>query len=125
MARQVALELKQGDSLVTTFRLGTKTPRASNGYSGFIPTDLTGATARLMLRTTVGAASPTLTATIANSRISITPAEGLITLNIAGADTASLLGSYVWDLEVTYSNGRIQTVTEGTLVVTQGVTRDA
>ena len=123
--KQVAFEIKQGDSWVASFKLATRVPNRTSG--GFIstPINLTGATARLMARTSVSAGTTAVSATIDNSQISINAAEGTISLDVPPSVTDDLLGSYVWDLEVTYSNDQVQTVAEGTLVVTQGVTRDA
>lgn len=85
--------------------------------------DLTGATARLHLRT----ADDTLIgeATQANGRIGITPAAGRIDMIFEAAFMRALaLDTYLYDLEVTLPDGRVLTVEQGRLAVMRDITHD-
>lgn len=119
-----AFTLVQGDNFRPSFRIGTRTT-SRQGVRSIIPTDITGATVRLQARTTADASSAAIDASTTNDLIEITGPEGLIEVNVPGASTASLLGDYVWDLEITYEDGTINTPVSGTLRVTRGVTRGA
>jgi len=55
-------------------------------------------------------------------KITITGAEGLIELEVDATDTDSLLGTYYYDVELTYSDGTVSTIDSGTLTVTADVT---
>lgn len=84
--------------------------------------DLTGATARMQLRTAVSASTPAIELTTQNGRITIDGARGQITLNIAAADTAGLTGSGVYDLEIVQGS-TVQRILEGAYKVNPEVTR--
>lgn len=114
-----AITIVQGDNFRPAFRIGTRT---SNSRP-IIPTDLTGASAKLQVRVTEDSVTPSIDASTAGGTITITGPDGLIEVNVPGTSTASLLGSYVWDLEITYADGVVQTPVSGTLTVTRGVTR--
>jgi hypothetical protein len=65
------------------------------------PIDLTGATARMQVRTTYDADVALISLTTENGRISIAGETGEITLGIDAADTEALpAGLYVYDVEV-------------------------
>lgn len=73
------------------------------------PVDLTGATARLHLRSSSGTLA--VEATVDNGRIVITPLDGRIALSVPAAVMAAVApGSYVADLEVTFADGTVRTI---------------
>jgi hypothetical protein len=125
MSRPIALTLKAGETWKVTFRLGTKRTSRSTGAQALLPLDLTGATARLQARATLASSSTAVDATTVNDQIVINEEQGEIHLVVPPAETADLRGDYVWDLEVTYADDTVDIVAEGTLSVTQPVTRDA
>lgn len=84
--------------------------------------DLTGYTARMQLRKTDHAGHIELELTTENGRIVIDGARGQIMLNIAAADTTSLTGSGVYDLELV-QGAAVQRVLEGAYQVNPEVTR--
>lgn len=89
-----------------------------------VPVDLTGASARLHLRDTAGALLLAAT-TGADGRIVITPAEGLIAMTVAAADTVSLpVNRHRWALELTDAAGIVTTLEAGVLVVQEDITHD-
>lgn len=87
------------------------------------PANLSGYAARMQLRASKAAAAPVIELTTENGRISIVGAAGQINLTISAADTESLEGSGVYDLELV--NGEIvERLVEGNYTVSQQVTRD-
>jgi tRNA threonylcarbamoyladenosine modification (KEOPS) complex Pcc1 subunit len=62
--------------------------------------NLTGMTARMQLRRQYNSPTALLSLTTENNRITIDGTLGKITLNISATDTASLIGSGVYDLEL-------------------------
>ena len=113
------LNLVRGDTWNTTFVLRE---RRASVYVAPTPINLTGATARLQLRTTV-TGPVVIEATTINSKLVVGGTNGLIELAMPPADTVGLLGTYLWDLELTYADGVIKTVAGGRLVVTADITR--
>ena len=92
------------------------------------PIDLTGYTARMHVRVTVDAQDVLLDFTVANGRITITPAEGKIVLELPAVETEALvLGhsrqSWVYDLELMDSNGFVTRAMEGEFLALPEVTR--
>ncbi len=84
--------------------------------------DLTGWSVRGMFRRHVRDADALFDLSI-NSRLVITtPASGLITLSILAADTATLIGDYVFDIEV-YSGPTVYRIAQGIFHVDPEVTR--
>ena len=86
------------------------------------PVDLTGATARLHVRSDTGALM--IQASTADGRISIVPDDGRITMSVPYAATALTPGSYRYDIEVTYADGARQTIEQSTLIVLEDMSRD-
>jgi hypothetical protein len=84
---------------------------------------LTNHTARMQVRRTVETATPMITLTTENGRISINGAAGLIALSISAADTAALTSSGVYDLEIVSSGGLVSRVIQGTFTLSLEVTR--
>lgn len=113
LAGQYDLTVEQG----STFNL-TLVYKDQRGYV----IDLSGYSARMQLRTTVGASTTALDLTTANGRIAIEGTAGKIILSIAAADTAGLSGTGVYDLELV--NGLIvQRILEGSYTISPEVTR--
>ena len=86
------------------------------------PIDLTGASARLHVRDASG--SVVISASTTDGRLTLTPASGLIYLQVPYAATGLTPGSYRFDLEVTYANGVRRTYEQNTLIVLEDVTHD-
>ena len=86
--------------------------------------NLTGYTARMMLRSSFTAASNILSLTTENSRIALGGAAGTITLTISATDTAALSApqSGVYDLELV-SGSTVTRLIQGTFTVTPEATR--
>lgn len=89
------------------------------------PIDLTGATARMMIREKIVDAATIITLNADNARAVISDEEnGEITLMIADEDTAALnFASGVYDLEIEYSNGTVDRVLYGAVKLSKEVTR--
>lgn len=87
------------------------------------PIDLTGATAKMQVRTTVTSPDTLLELSTENSRILITALTGTIELVITATDTAALEGrGGAYDLEVS-QGGVITRLIEGRVVFKDEVTR--
>jgi len=110
MATKANLALYQGDdySAVVT---------VTNGASG-VP-DLTGYTAQAQIRTAYADQQPAIACEMATEITANT-----ITLAIPHADTVTLAGSYLWDLQIVDTAGVITTLLAGAVTVTPEVTRE-
>lgn len=87
-----------------------------------LPVSFSGASAEMQIRETISAASPAITLSTANGRISLGSA-GLITLSIPATNTDDLApGNYVYDLEVT-SGSTVKKYMSGMVKVVGEVTR--
>lgn len=86
------------------------------------PVDLTGATARVVLRTRAGQLA--LEASTADGRITLTPAEGRIDLTVPAAAMRLPAGRYPFDLEVTFPDGRVRTYEQAVLALTEDHARE-
>lgn len=87
------------------------------------PIDLTGASARLQVRNPENDEVMASASTV-DAKLSITAAEGKITMVMPYAEMALAGGSYPFDLEVTYADGRRRTYERNLLVVIEDITRD-
>lgn len=88
------------------------------------PVNLTGATARMHIRSTIKAASPLLVLTTENNRILLGGTAGTITLDLSEQVTSGLTWlSGVYDLEIVFPNGRVRRLIQGSVTVSQEVTR--
>ena len=77
----------------------------------------------MQVRRTIESATPLITLTTENGRISLNGASGLINLSISAADTAAITSSGVYDLEIISSNGLVSRVIQGTFTLSPEVTR--
>jgi len=87
------------------------------------PIDLTGATARLHLRSQAKAL--VYAATTANGCIVVEGVMGRLALTVAASITATWApGTYKFDLEITYPNGTVTTYESSALAVLEDQTHD-
>jgi hypothetical protein len=84
--------------------------------------NLTGMAGRMQLRRQYNSPSPLLSLTTENGRITITPLEGKITLNISATDTATLTGSGVYDLEI-INGSTVNRILEGSYKICAEATK--
>lgn len=88
------------------------------------PVDLTGYTARMMIRKNISDATPQLELSTTNGRIIITAGTGGIQLLVEAEDTADLdFVSGVYDLEIEDSGGVVTRLMEGEIELSKEVTR--
>jgi hypothetical protein len=92
--------------------------------------DLSGFTARMHIRRTIDSETPMITLTTANGRIAINPniagsptKNNEIALSITAADTAAILSSGVYDLEIISAGGAVSKVIRGNVTLIPEVTR--
>lgn len=110
-------------TIVRLFRGDTWTRTWILADSAGKPVNLAGATARLHVRDPAGAL--VMSASTADGRIVIQPAEGRLDLAMPKEATAALApGLYGWDLEVTHGDGRRHTYEHGSLRVLVDVSHD-
>lgn len=116
MAQRVILSIDQGtDTQVSVFI------KDSTGTA----IDLTGASARMQLRTQINAPEVVDELTTANSRIVISDQPGTLSLIFPnGVTTDTPAGTYVYDLEMVDSDGLVSRVMEGTITIRPEVTRN-
>jgi hypothetical protein len=87
------------------------------------PVDLTGYTAKMQVRTNLGAASVIVELSTENSRIALGGVAGTINLSIPASITATLLdGSYSYDLEL-YSGSNTYRLIQGQFIITGEITK--
>ncbi len=119
---QLNLVVQQGDTY--TMQLTWTNPPTGTQTTG-TPVDLTGCTANMQVRQNYG--EPVILAlsssqlTTNGSGLSLGGTAGTITINITPADTQTLQ-SGLYDIEVEFPNGSIQTPVGGSLTVNPGVT---
>jgi hypothetical protein len=113
------------DTLAIDFDSGSMPPYQSGGVLTYYPPmDLTGYTARMQARSSVGAADTLLDLTTENSGIVIDPATGTIELRIDATDTAALAWTQgVYDLELVDATGFTTRLAQGSVSVEREVTR--
>ena len=85
---------------------------------------LTGYTARMEVRRTLDASSTIVSLTTANGRITINGSTGVITLTLTAVETAALLKSGVYDLEIVKTaTGAVYKVVRGEFKLEKEVTK--
>jgi meiotically up-regulated gene 157 (Mug157) protein len=87
------------------------------------PVDLTNYIARMMLRTSVDAASPTVSLSTATSTMTAL-SNGTIGLSYSAISSAAITAAtYLYDLEVESPSGNVRRLMEGRAVVSREITR--
>lgn len=87
------------------------------------PVNLTSYTAKMQVRKTAYFTTAVATFTTDDGSITL-DASGNITLHKSAADASAIpAGSYVYDLELTSSNGTVKRLLEGSFIVDPEVTR--
>jgi hypothetical protein len=97
-----------------------------NACPEFLNWDLTDYTARMHVRKYVNSASPEITLTTENNRITLgnpDPTDGTITLFIRAEDTRDLTTSGVYDIEIISPSNEIDRIIQGTFTLSLEVTR--
>ena len=113
MAGSYNLEIEAGASFNRTLTW------TSNGTA----VNLTGSSARMMVRTSYSDSNTTLSLITPSACLSISNATGgVISLALDAATTANLVNG-VYDLEVLFSGGAVRRLLSGTLTVSPEVTR--
>ena len=87
--------------------------------------DLTGYVARMMLRTTAEAASPTVSLSTVGGTISVTTAGQIILNYSAASSSAVTAATYLYDLEIVdpAPSSKVRRLVEGRAVVSREITR--
>jgi len=113
---KVRLQLLQGQTYHQVFTWRAGTPPA--------PVDLTGCSALMHVRASVGAPAVLLELSTTNGRIALGGEAGTITLALSAAETAALtFASAVYDLEITHPGGQVRRLLQGAVAVSPEVTR--
>lgn len=87
------------------------------------PVNLSGWTARMMLRTTAEAASPTVSLSTATSTMTAL-SNGTIGLSYSAISSAAITAAtYLYDLEVVNPSGNVRRLMQGRAVVSREITR--
>jgi tRNA threonylcarbamoyladenosine modification (KEOPS) complex Pcc1 subunit len=84
--------------------------------------DITGYTARMQLRVNASDAAAAVSMTTENGKITITGADGKITLNLSASETAALSGSFLYDLEIV-NGSTVTRLLQGRIKVDPEITR--
>ena len=115
-AAKIYIELERGATFDETFVWKD---------SAKAPIDLTGYSARMQVRTELGAEVFTDELTTANGRIVLNAPTGGIRLIISAADSTSLYleDSYVYDFELVEPSTKVRRLFEGSITVLGEVTR--
>ena len=86
--------------------------------------NLTGYTARMMLKTGYNAATPAISLTSPSGGLVIDGPNGTMTVTMTSAQTTLLTDpSYVYDLEIVSPGGQVTRVLQGTFMVSPEVTK--
>jgi len=89
------------------------------------PVDLTGCTARMHVRLKVNSpGAPLLELTTENGGVVLGGALGTVEMVLTDEQTSAIdWASAVYDLEITFANGTVRRLLQGTVSVSPGVTR--
>lgn len=109
----VDLCLPQGQTWDTTFIF------SADG----VPVDLNGFVARMMLRTTTEAASPTVSLSTVDGTMSVTTAGQIILNYSAPSSSAVTAATYLYDMELQSPSGNVRRLVQGRAVVSREITR--
>jgi|SRR6266850_1649274 len=113
---------------VNTLRLNVDASRFQPYASGgellyHPPVDLTGFTAKMDIRQAIADATPLISLTTTNGRITLGGVNGTVTLFIAAVDTALLtFTSAVYDLDLVSATGVVTRLLSGNVLLSKGVT---
>lgn len=115
MAAQLDLEIEAGATFTLDLDVATE--------AGAV-IDLTGYTARMMIKRSTAETAALLELTTANGRIAITTATGLVTLVLTAIETAELTTwtRGVYDLELVSAGGVVTRLAEGAVTILAEVT---
>lgn len=97
-----------------------------NACPEYLNWDLTGYTARMHVRKYVNSATPEITLTTENDRITLgnpTPTDGTINLFIRAEDTRDLTTSGVYDIEIISPSNEVDRIIQGNFTLSLEVTR--
>ena len=88
------------------------------------PINLTGYTARMMVRTTIDAPTPFITLTTENGGITLGGTAGTVVLNMSATATAALTESIgLYDIELVSGAGVVTRFLQGIVTISKEVTR--
>lgn len=88
------------------------------------PVDLTGYTARMQIRPNANSTTVYFDGTTENGRIVITPAEGVVSVNIPNSETTDMNFMYgAYDLEIVSDGGVVTRLVQGKVVLSKEVTK--
>lgn len=124
------ITMEQGSTFFRQLTLEQPDLDADPTGNTFVNYNLAGHTARMHIRRTVDSATPMISLTTENGRISINPfvadsptRNNEIFLTISAADTATLTMSGVYDLEIVSSGDVVSKVVRGDVTLIPEVTR--
>lgn len=116
-AFKVKIQIVQGETFDKTYSWKAGKPVA-------LPVDITGCTARMHIRSAVGASNPLLILTTENGRIQLGGTAGTVRLMLTAEETSAYTAaSAVYDLEIVYPDGRVRRLMSGSVTLSPGVTR--
>lgn len=87
------------------------------------PVNLEGFIARMMLRTTTEAASPTVALSTTDGTMSVTTAGRIILNYPAASSSAITAATYLYDMELQSPSGNVRRLIQGRTVVSREITR--
>lgn len=114
---------QNGDDITMTIFQG-KTINFSLVWGGDTPIDVTGYSARMQLRKSATDTDTVAEFTVANSRVEIGDADGIITFSMTAADSAALeVCQGVYDIEIINGSGSVYQAQSGDFTIKASVTR--
>lgn len=87
-----------------------------------LPIDLTGYAGRMHLRRNIDDVDPAVILTTENNKILLGGVEGTVLITLSPAETLSLSGTYVYDLELE-KDGYVKRLFQGRITIDEEVTR--
>lgn len=124
------LTIEQGSTFARLISIEQPDLEADPTGQTFENFNLSGFTARMHIRRTIDSATPMITLTTENGRMTINPniagnatKDNEISLSITAADTATLSTSGVYDLEIINSGGTVSKVVRGNVTLIFEITR--
>lgn len=120
-ATKLNLRIEQGATYIGPGRGGNATLK--NGTPP-VPTDLTGCTARMQVRSSIDDPVVLLSLTTENGGIALGGTAGTITLGLTAVQTTAINWmTGVYDLEIIFSTGLVRRLLAGNVTVSKEVTR--